>query len=124
MSENRHWQDWFVALIGMWLVVSPWAINAMAPEGMVVPFTGSTIAFWSFALCGLLVFSNAVVAIVFYRIWVEWLNLLFGLWILVSPIAIEFPDSKAALWSALICGMAIILSALWNIHDERTASRA
>lgn len=46
----RMWEEWIEAIVGLWLIASPWLLN----------FTGSRPAFWSAVLSGMVIVVAAV----------------------------------------------------------------
>ncbi|MEC9481931.1 MAG: SPW repeat protein [Halomonas sp.] len=47
--------------------------------------------------------------------WREWLMLLLGAWMIVSPYVLGFADSAAVMWSAVISGLILMALALAEI---------
>ena len=45
-----------------------------------------------------------------------WLNILLGIWVLISPIVLAFGPSSAAVWNNIATGAAVIILAL--IHTS------
>lgn len=44
-----------------------------------------------------------------------WFNLIFGLWILVSPWLLGYWEIASALWNQIIVGVLILLLSLWQL---------
>lgn len=49
----------------------------------------------------------------------NWLQLILGVWIFVSPWILGFYEINLALWSNLIAGIAIAVLSLWLIYGDR-----
>jgi hypothetical protein len=47
--------------------------------------------------------------------WINWVQLILGIWIFVSPWVLNFSAIGAALWSNIIAGVLIGLSAFWEL---------
>lgn len=47
-----------------------------------------------------------------------WIQLLAGLWILISPWVLGFYAINLALWSNLIAGVLIIILNIWSLIGE------
>jgi SPW repeat len=47
----------------------------------------------------------------------DWTNLLLGLWVLISPWVLGYASSMAALWSAVVLGIAVMLVSLWALYQ-------
>jgi ABC-type molybdate transport system permease subunit len=43
--------------------------------------------------------------------WQDWVNLLLGLWLFVSPWALAYADHQAAAWNAYVLGAAVVVLA-------------
>lgn len=48
----------------------------------------------------------------------NWLQLILGVWIFISPWVFGFYEINLALWSNLIAGIAIVILNLWQIYGE------
>jgi hypothetical protein len=61
--------------LGAWLFLMPWIFG----------FVAETAASWNAWLSGLVIGALAVAALVAFAEWEEWINLVLGLWVAVSP---------------------------------------
>jgi hypothetical protein len=52
--------------------------------------------------------------------YLNWAQLVLGLWILVSPWVLGFSDITTALWSNVIIGALIIIFALWELFGGKS----
>ena len=120
--DGRHWQDWLVTLIGVWLVISHWALDITIPEG--VSATMATVAQWNAIASGVVAIALGVAATAVFKRWEEWADIALGIWLVVSPWFLGFSAIEAAMWNVTICGALIILSAAWSLYDERQAGHA
>src|SRR4030088_3736648 len=96
-------------VLGAFLFFSPWMFGFDA--GKV-----SENAFVS----GIVIAVLAIAALAAFAIWEEWLNLIVGLWVLVSPWVLGFQGTKAMTVSVVI-GIAVeILAAieLWILSHN------
>ncbi|MEK7590316.1 MAG: SPW repeat protein [Patescibacteria group bacterium] len=48
------------------------------------------------------------------RSWIDWICLIIGIWIVVSPWVLGYSSFTPALWSNVIVGVLIFLIALWR----------
>jgi hypothetical protein len=62
----------------------------------------------------------ALLAVLAFRPWLEWLNMALGLWLFVSPWLFDFHASTALRWNAILTGIAIAALAAWALMKERT----
>ena len=93
MSEMqmKHWQDPVNALLGAWLVLSPWVLG----------YQGETAAMANGVIVGLALVATALGAIFMPRAWEEWTEVVLGLWMIASPWILGFSGIQAAMWSAV-----------------------
>lgn len=105
---KRRWQDQVILLLGLWLIVSPWALAYVigSPIAVNVQVAGAVIAL--LALFDL------------YKTyaWAVILNLLIGLWVAVSPWVDALADRSAMMTNNVIVGAAVIVLALWELKSD------
>ena len=51
--------------------------------------------------------------------YLNWFQLILGLWVFVSPWLLGFSDISTALWSNIVAGALIIIFALWEIFASK-----
>jgi SPW repeat len=76
--------DLYSLMIGIFLFASPWLF--------VFTSESARIDIW---LTSSLIAVTSIIAIVMFSNWEEWLNLLLGLWLVLSPWALGFTHTKA-----------------------------
>jgi hypothetical protein len=76
----KHWQDPLNALVGAWLVLSPWA---MGFEAQMAPTASSVVV-------GLALIAASLGAMFVPRAWEEWSQAVLGLWMIASPWLLGF----------------------------------
>jgi hypothetical protein len=52
----------------------------------------------------------------------SWIQLVLGLWVLVSPWVMGFADLTAALWSNVIAGALIVIFSLWQLFGGKSSA--
>jgi hypothetical protein len=120
--NEQHWQDWLVAVVGAWLVVSNWVLGYTIPETAAVNI-GTWIS-WNATLSGIAAIVFAMLALAAFRFWEEFGDIATGLWLVSSPWVLGFADIRLAMWNVVLSGAVIILSAAWAIYDAREAGHA
>jgi hypothetical protein len=108
MKQVKHWQDPVNAVLGAWLVLSPWALG----------FSGDAVAMGNFVVVGALLVAAALGAIFLPRAWEEWTESVLGLWLVVSPWLIGYSVLENAKADAILSGLVILTLALWALQDE------
>lgn len=104
-SNNRTVFDIVNIVAGLGLLLSPWYLS----------YTGETSAAWNAWIVGAVVALIAIGALVAFREYEEWANLVLGLWSIVAPWALGFATATAAVWAHVIAGIVIAALAAGNI---------
>lgn len=111
---NRRWQDWLILLGGVWLFVAPWALGtsgdaASSQNAWVLGILLAGTAWWALGRP-----SDKTP---------EWLQVLYGVWLFVSPWVLGFSGLAAASWNALLVGVGVFAVALWAVSEMASASK-
>lgn len=104
---KRYWHEWIILAFGLWLLCSPWWLQYFTGR----PYTDQTAASWNSILFGLAIVYFAIWSLVLPQKWEEWINLLLGLWLVISPWALGFDSYTIAMVNMVIVGGVIALSA-------------
>jgi uncharacterized membrane protein HdeD (DUF308 family) len=97
-------------MLGAWLFLSPWIFG----------FVSTTAASWNAWLSGIVIAGLAIAALVAFAEWQEWVNLIAGIWAIVSPWLVGFSANATAAWVHVVVGVivaAIAAVRLWLIHQ-------
>lgn len=114
MYNWRNWQSEAVCdiinlVLGAFLFLTPWIFAYPAgPE--------STNAY----ICGIVIAALSIAALAAFADWEEWLNLIVGLWVIVSPWVLGFAD-RTAIYVHVIVGVLVAALAgieLWVRHSR------
>jgi SPW repeat len=113
--KRYQWQDWVNLLLGLWMVVSTWIIGHDA----------GSLAIVNYYVVGVAVAAFAIAALTAFRIWEEWVNLILGTWLLVSPFFLGFSASAIGLNTLVIAIFIIVCcgSALSEVTGGKPASK-
>jgi hypothetical protein len=102
-------------LAGIWLIISPWVLG----------FTMLPAAFWNTLLVGIAVLVLAAIRLgTCGTPGVSWLNLLFGIWLIISPFALAFAAGEAAMGNAIFLGILVGIFSLWAALGAQTTTTA
>ena len=72
---TMHWKDVCNLILGVWLIVSPWALSyAMADTPA-----------WNAHIVGVVVAVAAIATLVAFHKWEEWVNAALGVWLPAPP---------------------------------------
>lgn len=114
MKRVKHWQDPVNALLGAWLIVSPWVLGFQS----VMAATAVTAAL------GALLLASSVEAMQVPEAWEEWLDVILGVALMLAPVLLGFDAVKPALQNAVITGGVVTALAVWVLlTDDDFAGR-
>lgn len=105
---TKRWQDPVNMLLGLWLFVSPWALQYAVNE----------VAAWNAYVLGVAVVLFAAVAMYMPKVWEEMVNLLLGVWMIVAPFVLRFSSETTTTANAVIVGALIIAFAIWAMFND------
>ena len=96
--------------LGMILFFSPWLFGLAAGAQCQ---TASTV--------GIFIAVLSIAALAAFAVWEEWLNLIAGVWLIVSPWLLGFQDSDAMTVDVAIGSVVAVLAAfeVWLTHGAR-----
>jgi hypothetical protein len=100
---TAHWRDVANLILGLWLVISPWALSYMM----------ETVPTWNAIVVGVIIAVAAIAALVAFHTWEEWVNVGLAIWLIVSPFALDYASHTIVLWNQLIVGALVGILALW-----------
>jgi hypothetical protein len=112
-SFPRQWEDWASWVLGIWLLLSPW----------ILLFEPDASALHTAVAVALLLLLVEVVELSVFRTWEEWINVLLGAWLVISPWVLGIA-SKAATANFVVIGTAVLALALYEIRQAPSDSLA
>jgi len=108
--KDRRWQDWINLILGVWLFLSPWLLA----------YTGtSMVASWNAWILGVALVVFSAIAVSIPQIWEEVVNILIGIWMIISPWVLGFTGTRNAEANAVIVGIIAIVFAAWAMAFAR-----
>lgn len=108
MKRVKHWQDAVNALLGAWLLLSPWVLG----------FQGVAVATATTMAAGALLIASSVGAMQFAQAWEEWLDVLIGVALLAAPVLFGFDGLEPAFLNAMVTGGLVTALALWVLVTD------
>ena len=112
MMQLKHWQDAVNAILGVWLLLSPWAMG----------FQAETAAMANAVVIGLALIAAALGAIFVPKAWEEWTEGALGLWLVVSPWVLGFASSFGARLDAVVIGILVVGLSAWTLATDEAYS--
>jgi hypothetical protein len=110
--KARRWQDWVNLLLGIWLFLSPWLVGYVS---------ASMPAAWNAWILGVALVVFSAIAVSMPQMWEEVINILIGIWMVISPWVVGFSATRSAETNAVIVGIVAIVLAAWAMALARQA---
>ena len=105
-SFPKQWEDWASWLLGIWLVLSPWAFF----------YDQETRATENAVAIAVVILVAEVVELSIFRDWEEWINVAAGAWLVASPWVLGIA-SVAARWNFVVVGALVVVLALYELRE-------
>lgn len=108
--KAKRWQDLVNLAFGAWLFVSPWAMGYM---------DSIMSATWNAYLVGAVTMVFAAYAVYLPRAWEEWINMCFGVWMIISPWLLGFATHTAVAMNTVVVGVVVTAMATWAMFSDK-----
>ena len=106
VSLPKQWEDWASWAFGIWLCISPWALEFDLER---VPTRNAVIV-------GCLIILAEIVTLSVFRPWEEWINVALGAWLVISPWVLGIA-STAAKVNFVVVGVLVMALALYEMRS-------
>lgn len=109
MIKQEKLSDLVNLLLGVGLFVSPWVFG----------FTNVNAASWNAWISGALIAALAAAALWLFAEWEEWLTLIVGVWVAISPWLAHFSTQNTTATLHVIGGIVVAVIAavrIWHVH--------
>lgn len=113
-TTDKRWQDWINLLLGIWLFFSPWIL------GFRSEMPGQS---WNFYVIGAAFFVFAVAALNMRSLWEEWVNLVLGIWMIISPWVLRYSGNPSARDDAVVVGIVVAVLSIWALAEKHVPAR-
>jgi len=92
-------------LCGIWLIIAPFVLG----------YQDLNAALWNSIICGaaVLILAAARVSSPATTVGLSWLNLLLGIWLIISPFFL-YAAAATPIWNCVILGILVGCFALWS----------
>jgi hypothetical protein len=113
MRAWTRWQDWVSLVLGVILFIVPW-IFGTASNGA---------RSWDAWILGIIGVILALIALgyVAASTVTEWISLILGIVVFISPWVFGFATLGAAAWPAWIIGVLFVIVNAWALYQTRTS---
>jgi hypothetical protein len=111
MRAWTRWQDWAIVVLGVLLFIAPWVFRTA---------TVSTGGSWDAWILGVIAVILGLLSLGLPRnVVTEWLTLIVGVLLFISPWVLGFAAVTAAAWTAWIIGILLFIAAGWVLLEQR-----
>ena len=110
IQEAWNWQDWLDMVLGLWLAVSPWIIGfadddpAAARNALIV---------------GIAIAVLSALTFLAYHIVEEWIDVILGVWLIVSPWVLPGTRDSTVVADFVIVGAIVLALSGYEIWAAR-----
>ncbi len=109
-------QDWINLFCGALLFISPWALG----------FAGDMMAARTAWVGGVLIGVMAILALVQFSEWEDWIALIVGVAVVIAPWVLGFSMAHAATAACVVLGGVVVLasiSELWVVRNPPVTAK-
>jgi hypothetical protein len=110
VDPPKQWQDWASWALGIWLILSPW----------ILMYWTQSPAIENALVTGALLLLVEVVTLTTFRLWEEGVNVVLGLWLIVSPFILGI-GGTATTTNFIIVGALVLILAVAEIRERLAA---
>ncbi len=99
--------SWIIALAGLWEIVAPFIFG----------MTATTAFLWDAVIVGLALLVLGVWAALANDEntvkYLNWINAVLGLWLIIAPFVLSYSSAAAAMWNDIIVGLVALALGAW-----------
>ena len=112
---TQYWPPWVTLAIGAWVFISPWALGFYA---------ASQTAAWNYWILGGIAVLFSIVSLASIKaIRMEWINIVAGGWLVISPWVVGYSPLPKATPDAVLAGLLLAIFAGWAIYGVGGTTR-
>ncbi|SFP35517.1 SPW repeat-containing protein [Mesorhizobium sp. NFR06] len=109
LMEAKKSQDWITLVLAICLFISPWVIG----------YTAAMVPAWNAWIVGVALGIMALATLSVFAEWEEWVNLVLGLWLIVSPWLLKFAADTNVMATHVVLGVLVVAASAWAVWDIR-----
>ena len=111
MFKTLKWEDWVGVGLGIWLLASPWVLG----------FSDQSAPMMNALVMGCVLILEEMLELGVHETIEEWIDVVAGAWLMVSPLALGFTSNFAASVSTAAVGLFTLMFGVWAMSsfDEK-----
>ena len=102
MFKALQWEDWAGVALGAWLLASPWLFG----------YADQSAAMMNALVMGTILVLEEFLDVGVHEAFEEWIDVVAGAWLVISPLALGFQASTAASVNAIAVGVLTVAFAM------------
>lgn len=120
--KNAKLENAVTLVLGVYVFFIPWTLmDGLSPSRF-------NFIEWNFIMLGGAVVYSSVSSLKKMQAWKEWINLLSGVWLFISPFLLFYFDNTVLLWNSIVAAVLIIRASTLAIpmtdkYDELKSKR-
>ena len=110
-------QDWINLVCGVLLFISPWVLG----------FSGDMMAARTAWVGGVVIAVMGISALVQFAEWEDWVALIAGVLMIISPWVLGFAAIAYAVWAFVVLGLIVAMasvSEIWMVHHPTAMAKS
>ncbi len=117
-------------LAGLWLIIVPFFYGFAIMGQNFIGQTSNALATGIFVVFGFIIAVLAIVRLAnAYRLpgfqrstmWLSWINVLIGLWLIIAPFVLGYNGLTVALWNSIVVGVIVVAFGAWSALTAEAA---
>ncbi len=109
LLKNAKLENLITLLLGTYVFFIPWTfMDGFKSDRF-------NLVQWNFVILGGMVVYASISGIKKLEAWKEWVNLLAGIWLFISPFLLFYFDEKDLLWNSIVLAILIVGSSTFAI---------
>lgn len=113
---TKRWQDQVNAMLGLWLVVSPWVLDYTGTRLMTVGMPN--VAVWTALVFGVAAVVLSFMDIYAHKVWEMALDVVVGLGLMLAPWVLGFAAQTVPATNDMLVGLVLAAVAIWSLLSE------
>ncbi|MES2129356.1 MAG: SPW repeat protein [Pseudomonadota bacterium] len=106
--STKRWQDQLILLIGLWLILTPWALG----------YAPNTLESLNAIVVGALMVVLAAFDLYKTYLWAVLINAMAAVWVAFSPWVLHYTFARPLAANAIVVGVAVLVLAIWELRSD------
>lgn len=113
---TKRWQDQVNALLGLWLLVSPWVLDYTGTRMLTLGMPNTAV--WTALFFGVVAVVLSMLDIYAHRMWEMLADVFVGIGLAVAPWVLGFASQPVPTMNDMLVGLAIVAVAATSLLHE------